>query len=331
MVSLSLFLPYDVVIGTIVVVTYLGTSFSYHSSLVPDELPPLFFNLPPWLPSKSDLQRLEQSWVDPVTRPPKDMSYRLYETKTRGSETLGSYLVSLPPGYDHSGRSRYPVLYWLHGGFGSARQGAVAVRVYRHAMEQGDMPKAIIVSPQALPVGWYVNSKDGQRPVEDVIIKDLIPHIDMTYHTIPSKFGRGIEGFSMGGYGALHLGFKYPEIFGGISAVAPSIMRSLEDEPLERTYNTFEGDSSYYHENGPWALSNVNQMSLQNGNTIRILSGADDDRLTECIDQLVSHLDHLDIQCESHETKGAGHDFPKILAGLEGSGFSYWRDALQRA
>ncbi|CAI7673642.1 unnamed protein product [Penicillium bialowiezense] len=308
MVYLSVFLPYDLAICTVFVITFVGTSLSYHSYLWPDEFPPLFLNLPPWLPSKSDLERLERSWVDPVTRPPKDMSYHLYETKARGIETFGSYLVSLPPG---------------------ARQGSIAVQVYRRAMEQGDMPKAIIVSPQALPVGWYVNSKDGQRPVEDVIINDLIPHIDTNFHTISSKFGRGIEGFSMGGYGALHLGFKYPEIFGGISAVAPSIMMSLEDEPLERTYNTFEEDSFYYYANGPWALSSMNQMALQNGTSIRILSGADDDRLTQCIDQLVDHLHHLGIKSDSFETKGAGHDFPKILAGLEESAFSYWRDALK--
>ena len=32
------------------------------------------------------------------------------------------------------------------------------------------------VGPQSLPVGWYVNSKDGKRPVEDAMVKDLVPH-----------------------------------------------------------------------------------------------------------------------------------------------------------
>ena len=78
------------------------------------------------------------------------------------------------------------------------------------AMQKGDMPQCIVVFVQGLPIGWYNNSVDGTMPVEDVVIKDLIPHIDATFRTIASREGRGIDGMSMGGYGSLHLGFKYP-------------------------------------------------------------------------------------------------------------------------
>ena len=121
-------------------------------------------------------------------------------------------------------------------------------------VKAGPLPETIVVLPQALPVGWYVNSKDGKRPVEDVIIKDLIPHIDATYRTINRREARGIEGMSMGGYGALHLGLKYPDLFGAISSVAPSIMRSLDDEPKESTFDTFGDDQAYYDAKAPGPL-----------------------------------------------------------------------------
>jgi hypothetical protein len=38
----------------------------------------------------------------------------------------------------------------------------------------GLVPETIVVLPQALPVGSYVNSKDGKHPIEDVLVKDLI-------------------------------------------------------------------------------------------------------------------------------------------------------------
>ena len=80
----------------------------------------------------------------------------------------------------------------------------------------GKIPPFIVVLVQGLPSVRYINAKDGKRPVEDVIVKDLIPHIDATYRTVASREGRAIEGMSMGGYGALRLGFKYPELFGTV-------------------------------------------------------------------------------------------------------------------
>jgi putative tributyrin esterase len=48
---------------------------------------------------------------------------------------------------------------------------------------------------------------------ESYIIKELIPEIDKTYRTIATRDGRIIAGLSMGGYGALKFGLKYPELF----------------------------------------------------------------------------------------------------------------------
>jgi endo-1,4-beta-xylanase len=57
--------------------------------------------------------------------------------------------------------------------------------------------------------------------VESVLVGDLIPHIDSTYRTIATRRYRAAEGFSMGGFGAAHLGFKYPEIFGAVAMARP--------------------------------------------------------------------------------------------------------------
>ncbi|RPH57001.1 MAG: hypothetical protein EHM81_12245, partial [Chloroflexi bacterium] len=215
----------------------------------------------PAAPSAEIIAEMLTQWIDPVTEEPPGTKYGLYSTLVRGANTQSSYLVYLPAGYEKNLSLRFPVIYWLHGGFGNARQGAWAVQFYDSAMQDKLMPEAIIVLVQALPVGWYVDSKDGKLPIEQVIIKDLIPHIDNTYRTIAQKEGRGIEGHSMGGYGALRLGLKYPHLFGAVSAVAPSILRNLGDEPIYRTYYTFDGDQDYYEEVGPWNLSRLNAQA----------------------------------------------------------------------
>src|SRR5439155_24564374 len=124
----------------------------------------------------------------------------------------------LPDDYWTSGCRRYPVIYWLHGRNEDWHDNAsVAVPLLEAAVRAGVAPASIVVWPNGLGDSGYIDSYDGKRPVETVIVKDLIPHVDATYRTLAFRAGRSIEGYSMGGSGAARLGFKYPELFGAIS------------------------------------------------------------------------------------------------------------------
>jgi enterochelin esterase-like enzyme len=282
-------------------------------------------------PSAARIAELSQQWVDPVTDAPAGTAYHLFETTSRGRGTKGSYLVYLPPSYEREASRRYPVIYWLHGGFGNARQGAWAVTNLDRGMRAALMPEAIVVLVQALPVGWYVNSKDGARPIADVVVKDLVPHIDASYRTIARRQGRGIEGMSMGGYGALHLGMKYAGLFGAISAVAPAILHDLKDEPKERTYDTFFDDEAFFDANGPWSLAREHAGALRVGCTVRLLAGDDDVRLRAAVTGFDQLLAQLGIAHRFTEVKGAGHDYQAIVSGLGDEGFAFWREVFGAA
>lgn len=285
--------------------------------------------IPP-IPSPDMITKMLDEWVDPVTDTPPGTSYRLYPTSSRDANTQGSYLIYLPDTYEQNTDKRFPVLYWLHGGFGNARQGAWAVQNFVAAIQKGAVPELIIVLVQALPVGWYVDSKDGRLPIEQVIIKDLIPHVDNTYRTIHQKGGRGIEGHSMGGFGALHLGLKFPNLFGAISAVAPSILRNLSDEPLFRTSYTFDNDQSYYEQVGPWNLAKVNSNQLHAENTnLRILSGANDSNLQPTLHEYHQWLKELHIRHLFVGVKDAGHDYQDILERYGPENFKFWANAFR--
>ena len=284
----------------------------------------------PPIPSPDMITKMLDEWVDPVTDTPPGTSYRLYPTPSRGANTQGSYLIYLPDTYEQNTDKRFPVLYWLHGGFGNARQGAWAVQNFVAAIQKGAVPELIIVLVQALPVGWYVDSRDGRLPIEQVIIKDLISHIDNTYRTIAQKGGRGIEGHSMGGFGALHLGLKFPHLFGAISAVAPSILRNLSDEPLFRTSYTFDNDQSYYEQAAPWNLAKVNadQLRIENTN-LRILSGSNDSNLQPTLHEYHRLLKDLRIRHLFVGVKDAGHDYQDILERYGVENFKFWTNAFR--
>ncbi|CAK7233214.1 hypothetical protein SCUCBS95973_008520 [Sporothrix curviconia] len=294
--------------------------------------------MPPFTPSPEHLAKLNLEWVEPydADTAPANLTFATYETKVRGAGTQGSYWYRLPPGYSEAknASSKYPVLYWLHGGMAYASQGAKAVALYTAAMEAGQMPPTILVLPQGLPVGWYLNSIDGTYPIEDVLIRDLLPHVDSVFRT---SGVRGIEGFSMGGYGALHLGLRYHSLFlgGGISAIAPAILASLANEPKVRIWDTFRGSQAYYDENHPVTLVTTKAAELRaaatsssGGLRLRLLSGGDDLRLTDAIARLSSVLDEVGVPHERQDVAGAGHEYDLILAGLGDNAAGFWSRAF---
>ena len=79
----------------------------------------------------------------------------------------------------------------------------------------------IVVMPDA-GNSWYVNwakSDAGEKnDWEDHIVRDVIGHVDAHYRTIARREGRAINGLSMGGYGALTLGLRHPDLFVSIGS-----------------------------------------------------------------------------------------------------------------
>lgn len=265
------------------------------------------------------------SWIDPVTNPIPGTTYKLFPTPVRGENEKGSYLIYLPKDYKTSD-TRYPVIYWLHGGNGNSRDGAWMCAQMDAAMQNGSMVQSIVVFVQGLPIGWYNNSKDGTMPVEDVIIRDLIPHIDNTYRTINRRGARGIDGMSMGGYGSLHLGFKYPELFGVVSSIAPSIT-TFEKERKEVLVRTFEDDAAYFHVNHPAALVQKNAAYLRENTVIRLLVG-DRDFLFDIVQQFHRQLNDLQINHQYEVAKDADHDYKQVIVNLGFNAFEFWGNAF---
>ena len=67
---------------------------------------------------------------------------------------------------------------------------------------------------------WKSPPPPSPRPLESVIIKELIPHVDQTYRTLAKRETRSVEGFSMGGFGAFHYLLVHPEMFAGVSSLS---------------------------------------------------------------------------------------------------------------
>ena len=131
------------------------------------------------------------------------------------------YNIVLPQGYDSSSQ-RYPVLYLLHGlGGNYSDWGALGAPFY--ARLYGAL---IIVMPDG-GNSWYVNyseSEDEQaNNWEDWIVEDMIGHVDTNFRTIDRREGRAISGLSMGGFGAIALGLRHPDMFAAIGSTSGAL------------------------------------------------------------------------------------------------------------
>ena len=121
------------------------------------------------------------------------------------------YRVVLPSDYDKkeaSGR-RYPVIYLLHGLTGHFDNWTTLARLADHTAAM----KVIVVTPEG-ENGWYTDNQSKENEnYESYIVKELIPEIDKNFRTLARRDQRAIAGLSMGGYGALKFGLKYPNMF----------------------------------------------------------------------------------------------------------------------
>ncbi|HMC00748.1 MAG TPA: alpha/beta hydrolase-fold protein, partial [Flavobacteriaceae bacterium] len=139
--------------------------------------------------------------------------------------------IYLPPSYDEDTNKRYPVLYLLHG-FSGEKTGA---NNWEWAFNATDVDKLItfgIVRPMIIVMPDACNQFGGSMYTnsittgywEDFITNDLIDFVDSNYRSIPNRESRGIAGHSMGGYGAIKIAMKHPDIFRSVYGTSSCCM-----------------------------------------------------------------------------------------------------------
>ena len=215
----------------------------------------------------------DDAWVDPIIDEPAGTRYVTFAAPSLGPGRMASYLIYLPPDYQKAPAKRYPVLYYFHGGGGSQRVGDIWVQKLDAAIKAGVCPPMIAVSIEGLPNGRFLDSPDGTTPIESVIMNDLIPNVDANYRTIPRRGARALEGLSMGGYGAFHFGFKFPEMFSMISGICSGVS---DPHAPARPNTPRRVETAYDLANNPFILAEKNLAAIKGRFKIRSVVGTED-------------------------------------------------------
>ncbi|MDQ7065718.1 MAG: alpha/beta hydrolase-fold protein [candidate division KSB1 bacterium] len=278
-------------------------------------------------------QRKKFEWVSPIVEVP-GVHQRIFYSKIVQSRV--SYHIYLPPHYEKDANRRFPVLYWLHG---SGPRPITSIRFlvnwFDEAIGAGKMPPVLVVFPYGRQTMWC-DSKDGSVPIESVFINELIQDVDSTFRTVPTRKSRLIEGFSMGGYGALRLGFKYPDLFGTVSSLSGGPLQPvfsfslrasdrLRKMVLRRVYG---GDMEYFKAQSPWRLVEQNADAIRGQIRIRLVIG-DQDAMLQVTRAFEAHLTELNIPHSFTMLPGVGHKPEAVLNALGGANWEFYRQVFQ--
>ena len=273
--------------------------------------------------------------LTPVTAP--RVQHHTFKSETAKAEV--SFHLYTPENYDTDQKKRFPVLYWLHG-TGGGRGGIAPMSAwFDAAIRAGKIPPMLVVFPNGLATSMWCDSKDGRVPMESVLVKELVPHIDATFRTLAKREGRLIEGFSMGGYGAARLGLKYPDVFAGFSCLAGGPLdldlagprATGNPEERERLFKgTFGGDLDYYRAQSPLTLATQHADAARGKLRIRIAAGLRDN--TGPLNRAFSdRLAELKVEHTFTKVPGVGHDTLALLRGLGEANWLFYRDVFSFA
>jgi S-formylglutathione hydrolase FrmB len=144
-----------------------------------------------------------------------------------------SVSIYLPASYSTAPTRRYPVLYLLHGftdsderWFGLAGPHFVNVPAATDRAVAAGTRELIIVMPNAFTrfEGSMYSSSVATGDWETFVARDLVAYVDSNYRTLAKRDSRGLAGHSMGGYGTIRIGMKYPEVFSSLYSMSPCCM-----------------------------------------------------------------------------------------------------------
>jgi enterochelin esterase-like enzyme len=223
------------------------------------------------------MKQNEISWINPFKSDLPGLSHAIYYSNELKQEV--GFGIYLPPGYFDVDK-RFPVIYWLHGKGGNEAEGFyTGIPDYlNQAILSKKVQSMVMVLVNGVNYSMFSDSYDKTVLAETTFIKELIPFIDNNYRTVANISGRALEGFSMGGNGALKLAFKYPRLFSSVITYGGSFhdLESMSENRPDVFEKMFGKDSDYYQENSVYELADINSSIIKKNLSVRMVVGTSD-------------------------------------------------------
>jgi S-formylglutathione hydrolase len=158
---------------------------------------------------------------------------KLLEGNLEGDSPDRDVSVYLPPGYQKHSKQRFPVVYMLHGytdsddkWMGPTKHWINLPSVIDKSLAGEESSEMIVVMPNGFTRyhGSMYSNSVTTGDWEDFVAQELVAYVDRHYRTLAGAASRGLAGHSMGGYGAMRIGMKHPEVFSALYLLSPCCM-----------------------------------------------------------------------------------------------------------
>lgn len=172
-----------------------------------------------------------------------------------GDRHVRDLIVYLPPDYE-AGDAEYPTVYCLTGFTGRGRMllndnafsPNLAERMDK-LITAGLIKPMIVVMPDCFTYyggSQYINST-ATGNYEDYLTEEIVPFVDENFRTIRVAGSRAVMGKSSGGYGALIMGMRHPDIFGLIcSTSGDAYFEYCYPNDFAKAFRIIKGDANEF-------------------------------------------------------------------------------------
>ena len=249
-------------------------------------------------------------------------------TDSVSSKCLGEDVqvnVYRPAGYDADAEKLYPVVYLLHGLYGThvdwAQSGHMK-EVVDELIAIGSIPKMVIFMPDAgdpdVQNNWNGYFNMPGHPYEDFFFGELIPTLESRYHIKADKQHRAIMGLSMGGGGSTVYSQRHPEMFSSCYAMSAWLDSNepREDMPKNKFYYVVKAVRDH---SALDFVDNADEATIEKLKTVKwFFDCGDDDSLVTLSMDLYRKMRLKGIRCELRVRDG-WHSW------------EYWHTALRMA
>lgn len=233
--------------------------------------------------------------------------------ESRNIVSPARYVVALPDDYESG--EKWPVVYLLHG-FGDN------YRYYSGKTDLGEMATryaTIIVCPDGRN-SWYWNSPvDNTMQMEDFIVKELVPDVDMRYNTAATPGNRAVSGLSMGGHGALWLAMRHPDIWGNAGSMSGGVditpVKFHKKWQMAKRLGEYDANPTRWREHSVRYLAETLPVDTLRGLNIIVMCGTED----------FFYKVNCDLDRVLNDRK-VGHTY---ITGPGDHSWNYWEGALE--
>ncbi|MFZ4464543.1 MAG: alpha/beta hydrolase-fold protein [Bacteroidales bacterium] len=241
------------------------------------------------------------------------------------------YAVMLPVEYEDTTKS-FPVVYLLHGWGDDETAWYIDGLIQYYVDQNAETTVPMIYVMPSCFNSYYMNKHNGQYPLMDMFVNELVPLVDSLFRTKNDPTQRSVMGYSMGGYGAMILPVKNPDVFK--TGVSLSMSFRTNEQYINETQSVFDyqwapifGGSGisgearfteYFKQNSPFQfLQNTEDQSMM-GLNLFFDCGDDEESLSETNNELHALL----------RNRGIPHEY-RMRSGYHN--WDYWKKSLPEA